>query len=133
MKFLILMSIISVLFISELSAPQGQEKIVMAIAYAETGHLPEPKRHKAVSVSGAIGKMQVMPITGKHMKCGNLFNPDENLRCAKKYLRWLRRNYCHSDLFCLVMSYRHGPSGFIKKMKTNKIDKKYWWRFRFGA
>ena len=111
-------------------SPQlNQDGVISGIAYAESGHLIERKRIKVISVSGAMGYMQIMPVTKIHMKCKNLFDKKENLRCAKKYLRWLRISFCKTGLFCLVMSYRHGYAGYRKRLKKDKLDMKYWVKF----
>lgn len=100
-------------------------KLLKGIAYAETGHLKEHKRITAVSSSGALGYMQIMPSTAGDICPGyDLYNKKQNILCSVSYLRWIRKHYCKDkDNFCLVMSYRHGPSAFKKGVR---LDWRYW-------
>ena len=100
-------------------------KLLKGIAYAETGHLKEHKRITAVSSSGALGYMQIMPSTAGDICPGyNLYNKKQNILCSVSYLHWIQKHYCKDkDNFCLVMSYRHGPSAFKKGVR---LDWRYW-------
>ena len=61
---------------------------VAAQCFQESGLDPD-----AVSSSGAIGLMQLLPSTGKDMGCEDLHDPEQNLRAGVKYLDWLRTNF----------------------------------------
>ena len=100
--------------------------LLKGIAYGETGHLKEKKRIKAISSSGALGYMQILPSTaGDACPKAKLFHKEDNIYCATKYLSWIAKHYCKTkDPYCLTMSYRHGPNAFKKGIK--KIDWKYW-------
>ena len=103
--------------------------ILNRIAKAETGHLPERKRVVAISRTGAIGYMQILPSTAREA-CPNLnlWNKKDNIRCALNYVLWLQRHYCGRDMFCTIMSYRHGHYGYLRRLKSGRLDIRYWRR-----
>ncbi len=103
------------------------KSMLIGIARAETGHLRGKRRERAVSRSGALGTMQVLPSTAKWIckKDVNLFDKSQNISCAGRYLRWLRR-YCKTEK-CLVGSYRHGHRGY--KRHGWRKDRAYWRRY----
>ncbi len=104
------------------------KSMLVGIARAETGHLRGKRRERAVSRSGALGVMQILPSTAAWMcqeKKSELFNKIKNIDCAGRYLRWLRR-YCKTEK-CLVGSYRHGHRGY--KRHGWRKDRAYWRRY----
>jgi N12 class adenine-specific DNA methylase len=66
------------------------EDFLRGIADAETGHIQDPeKRRKAVSPKGAAGLMQFMPPTAARFKVLDPTNPDQAVRGAAQYARFL--------------------------------------------
>jgi len=63
----------------------------------------------AVSKSGAIGLMQLMPETAKLFGINDLYNPVENIKGGIKYLRDLFEMF-GSDLELVLAAYHAGPS-----------------------
>jgi soluble lytic murein transglycosylase-like protein len=58
--------------------------LVEAIIEAESGWHPE-----AVSSKGAVGLMQLMPVTAQRFQVRNRFNIEQNVRGGVSYLAWL--------------------------------------------
>ncbi len=83
--------------IEETAAKHGLDAPLMAaIIHVETRF--SNVRNKR---SGARGLMQVMPSTGRRLKCGNLDDPRENLDCGATLLRRLLDRYDGSLLLAL--------------------------------
>src|SRR6266478_8070853 len=59
-------------------------ELVEAIIEAESGWHPE-----AVSSKGAVGLMQLMPVTAQRFEVRNRFNIEQNIRGGVSYLAWL--------------------------------------------
>ena len=73
-------------------------------------------RHNAVSSSGAIGLMQILPRTG--MSVFNtpekeLYDPYVNVTVGIMYLSNLNETY-DSDLYAVLTAYSHGPTAMKK-------------------
>ncbi len=64
-------------------------------------------RPDARSGVGAMGLTQVMPLTGRTKKCGDLSNPMENLRCGARvlgaFLAWYK-----GDIYLSLSGYNAG-------------------------
>ena len=56
--------------------------LLVGIARVESGFRPT-----VVSRAGAVGLMQVMPSTGRHFKCGNLYDLASNAECGARVIR----------------------------------------------
>jgi hypothetical protein len=83
--------------------------IMDAVAYAETGHLPEAKRDSAVSRCGAIGRYQIMPFHAKGFghKIKDLYNPKVNKLIAYKLMTGYLNKYGNLDQ--ALACYNGGP------------------------
>ena len=64
---------------------------------------------KAVSQSGAIGLMQLMPTTAKDMDIINPFNPEDNIDGGARYLRYLLDKF-NGNLPHALEAYNAGPA-----------------------
>ncbi len=76
--------------------------VVAAVATVESKWHPG-----ATSRVGARGLMQVMPKTGQRLKCGDLYDPDENLECGARLLGRLMRRY-EGDVVYALSAYAAG-------------------------
>jgi len=65
-----------------------EPEIIKAIIRAESSFNP-----KAVSNKGAMGLMQLMPITAKELGVKDAFNPEHNINGGVRYFRKLLRRY----------------------------------------
>ena len=75
--------------------------------------------HKAVSTSGAIGLMQVLPTTAKSefdTPKQDLFDPYVNVTVGIKYLSKLDKHF--DDLESTLTAYSHGPTATKKYSPT---------------
>jgi len=75
--------------------------------------------HKAVSTSGAIGLMQVLPSTAKsefNTPKQDLFDPYVNVTVGIKYLSKLNDRF--DDLESTLTAYSHGPTATTKYSPT---------------
>ena len=90
--------------------------LVAAIIYSESSFRP-----KAISKSGAIGLMQIMPETGRQMakecrissfKVEDLFDPEKNLTLGCYYLLRLKEEF--KDLHHVLIAYNAGRNHLKK-------------------
>ena len=83
----------------------------------------------AVSRKGAIGLMQLMPLTARDMGVSNPFNPEENIEGGTKYLRFLLDKFGGNVPIALA-AYNAGPAtieesgGIPRIQETQKYVKK---------
>lgn len=81
-----------------------------------------------VSSTGAIGRMQVMPVVVNDRKCGDVYDEEKNIECGARQLKWLKDTYCGDKWTCLIGSYHDGGAGWryhpSKKGKWHVI--KFW-------
>jgi soluble lytic murein transglycosylase len=68
---------------------------------------------KAVSHSGAMGLMQLMPTTVKDMNIKNPFNPEDNIDGGARYLRYLLDKF-NGNLIHAIAAYNAGPTRVIR-------------------
>ena len=82
--------------------------------------------HKAVSTSGAIGLMQVLPSTAmseSNTPKQDLFDPYVNVTVGIKYLSKLNEHF--DDLDATLTAYSHGPT-VTKKYSDNYISNNFY-------
>jgi soluble lytic murein transglycosylase-like protein len=115
-----------------------EPELVMGVVKVESGFNPGVK-----SRVGARGLMQVMPKTGKYMKCGSdLHDPEENIECGCKVLRKYTDRY-KGNLVYGLSAYNAGPgntnpSNRLSELPFNfrYVEKVLRWRnvfVRFGC
>jgi len=82
--------------------------------------------HKAISTSGAIGLMQILPETAmsefKTPK-NDLFDPYVNITVGIKYLSHLNNHF--DDMSSTLTAYSHGPT-ITKKYSANYINNNFY-------
>lgn len=76
-------------------------------------HIESRYQQDALSNKGAIGLMQVMPLTGARFGYTDLSNAPDNLRAGAAYLKWLLNHFDH-DLELSIAAYNAGE-GAVKK------------------
>lgn len=62
--------------------------VLAAIATVESKWTPSARNR-----SGASGLMQIMPSTGRRLKCGDLLDPVDNVNCGARLMRRLLDRY----------------------------------------
>ena len=92
------------IMIKEISARYRVDpRLVMAIVSTESNF-----NELAVSSSGAMGLMQLMPDTAKQLGVENPFDPRENLEGGIKYVRYLLERF-DGNVELAVAAYNCGP------------------------
>jgi len=79
-------------------------------------------RPRAKSYANAVGIMQITPPTGSFYKCGNLWDPSENIYCGGKILKRLLKRYKGSEIFALG-AYNGGPGYVRKELRKKKVPR----------
>ena len=64
-------------------------------------------RPAVVSRAGAVGLMQVMPMNGRNLSCGDLTDPESNITCGVKVLKGFMRYY-DGDIVYALSGYNAG-------------------------
>jgi len=83
--------------------------LVDAIIDEESGWNPD-----AVSKSGAVGLMQLMPQTAVRFGVRNRFRLDENIRGGVAYLAWLNQEF-QGDLRLVTAAYYVGENPILRR------------------
>jgi len=92
-------------FIERMSAVQGLDPdLVRAVIGQESGFRP-----CAVSAKGAIGLMQLMPVTVEELNVQDAFDPEQNIDAGTRLLRRLLGRY-NGDLARALAAYNAGPA-----------------------
>ncbi len=93
---------------------------------------------RAVSRVGAMGLMQLMPETARHMQVDDPFDPRQNIMGGTRYLRRLSDRY-DGDINLVLSGYHAGPgnvekAGGIPFEKTQQyVRNVYGWYLRYKA
>jgi hypothetical protein len=86
--------------------------IIKAIIMAESSYNP-----KAVSKSGAIGLMQLMPTTARALGVDDIFNPEQNINAGVRYFKQMLKRF-DGDTALALAAYNAGSA---KVRKYNGI------------
>lgn len=94
--------------VDQAAARAGLPKaIVHSVAKAESAYRPD-----AVSKAGAIGIMQLMPVTARELNADPR-NPEQNVDAGARYLRQLLERY-NGDVAKALAAYNAGPAAVDK-------------------
>lgn len=98
--------------IEQAARDNGLDPLLLhAVIRAESGYNPN-----ALSVKGASGLMQLLPVTGKRYGVKDLFDPRENVRGGAKYLKDLLALF-ENDLELALAGYNAGEGSVIRAGK----------------
>jgi soluble lytic murein transglycosylase len=105
-----------------LKAPEGVDPyLVAAVMREESSYNP-----RAVSVTGALGLMQIMPSTGRFVarelgradfEPRELLNPETNIRMGSWYLGYLAKKF-DQDMVLTIAGYNAGPGAVRRWVET---------------
>lgn len=105
-----------------LKAPEGVDPyLVAAVMREESSYNP-----RAVSVTGALGLMQIMPSTGRFVarelgqadfEPRELLNPETNIRMGSWYLGYLAKKF-NKDIVLTIAGYNAGPGAVRRWVET---------------
>jgi soluble lytic murein transglycosylase-like protein len=84
------------------------QNLLHAVVMAESSYNPN-----ALSSSGAVGLMQLMPATAKRYRVVNIHDPVENVHGGARYLRDLLKLF-KGDMRLAVAAYNAGENAVIK-------------------
>lgn len=88
-----------------------------------------------ISVAGAYGLMQIMPVTGKNFGIDITASPKNNIRAGIMYIGWLNKLFeskvpdQRERLYFILASYNAGPGHVLDAMRLarkNGMDPKKW-------
>jgi soluble lytic murein transglycosylase-like protein len=68
----------------------------------------------AISAKGAVGLMQLMPVTAKRLGVADRCNLDQNVSGGVRYLAWLMRQF-HNDLRLVAAAYYVGEGTISRR------------------
>ena len=92
--------------------------LVRAIIYAESKGKPD-----VMSRRGALGLMQLMPVTVNFMGVRNPFDPEENIRAGIRYISWLIKYHSGDDEKHLLWAWNAGPGNFNRRIIPDETKK----------
>lgn len=82
--------------------------LVKAIVKAESGFRPD-----AVSPKGAVGLMQLMPLTASKLRVSNSLDPYQNVEAGVRYLKKMLARF-KNNIALAVAAYNAGPEAVEK-------------------
>ncbi len=100
-----------------------EAELIIAVMQTESSFRPS-----AVSCRGAVGLMQIMPSTAKHLaqelKIGNIehnqiCNPLLNVELGTYYIQKLRRQF--GDLESTLLAYNYGPTRYASSLEEGGL------------
>lgn len=90
--------------------------LVMAVVHVESKFLPA-----AISNRGAIGLMQLTPLTARQLGLEDPLDLEANLEAGTRYLAQLKR-YFQDDLVLTLAAYNAGPTRVEKEGRVPDIE-----------
>ncbi len=94
-------------------------ELIRAMITVESNWYPE-----AISSKGAMGLMQLMPMTAKSLSVSDPFDPEENISGGVRYFRMLLDMF-KGDLRKSLAAYNAGPTRVMKKVNFSKNTETY--------
>ena len=96
-------------------------RLLNAIIHSESSFNPEAR-----SQTGAIGLMQIMPNTAKHLGIKDPLDPVENIRAGAKYVAQLMKRF-NNNTDMVLAAYHEGPTKVAQlgRVPNRKATKKY--------
>jgi hypothetical protein len=82
--------------------------LIQAITLFESYYLPH-----AISTTGAMGLMALMPETAKSLGVGDPFNPSDNIEGGVRFVKTLSETF-QKDTDLILAAYNAGPGSVIK-------------------
>jgi soluble lytic murein transglycosylase-like protein len=93
------------LLVARAAARNGvPERLALSVARSESSFRPH-----AISRTGAMGLMQLMPRTAAALGVEDAFDPVQNADAGTRYLGWLSRRY-RGDRVRAIAAYNAGPA-----------------------
>ena len=81
------------------------------------------KKQSAISKSGAVGVMQVLPSTAKAMGVDNPYSTEDNIKAGVKYLKYLQDKFNNNT--DLVLSAYNAGEGNVSRNKIPASTRHY--------
>lgn len=94
------------------------KNLVHAVAQVESN-----KNQSAISKSGAVGVMQVLPSTAKAMGVDNPYSTEDNIKAGVKYLKYLQDKFNNNT--DLVLSAYNAGEGNVSRNKIPASTRHY--------